>query len=100
MTAPEPVFESFRNALREALRHDPAGDFGAEAAVAAFDECLALAGMLRQTLSCTHDPRSIQQVVSQYGGSTTMVVMQWCSVCGSCRILPGDWRRPERGALR
>ncbi len=39
----EDAFESFRQALREALKGDPLGDFGAEAAVEAFNECLALA---------------------------------------------------------
>jgi hypothetical protein len=41
---PEEAFESFRQALRESsLKDDHTGDFGVEAAVAAFDECLALA---------------------------------------------------------
>jgi hypothetical protein len=41
---PEEAFESFRQALRESsLKDDPTGDFGVEAAVAAFDECLSLA---------------------------------------------------------
>jgi len=41
---PEEVFESFRQALRESsLKDDLTGDFGVEAAVAAFDACLELA---------------------------------------------------------
>lgn len=36
------AIESFRTALREALKSDPTGDFGVEVAVAAFDEILNL----------------------------------------------------------
>lgn len=36
------AIESFRGAPREALKGDPTGDFGAEVAVAAFDEILDL----------------------------------------------------------
>ncbi len=43
MKDPADAFESFRQALREALKGDPTGDFGAETALAAFDECVALA---------------------------------------------------------
>lgn len=39
---PAGAIESFRAALREALKDNPTGDFGAEAAVEAFDECLSL----------------------------------------------------------
>lgn len=39
---PAGAIESFRGALREGLKGDPTGDFGAEVAVAALDEILEL----------------------------------------------------------